>query len=51
MTETWAKDANKAVFILEDVLKDLKHKQKYSFCGDYINLIDKVEQAITLLVG
>lgn len=45
-------DTNKAVFILEDLIKELERRGKNTYAGgNYTEIIDQLEQAVTLLVG
>lgn len=48
---SYEKEANKAVLMLEDLLKKLKRKQKYAYVDKYGEIIDVLEEAIKLLVG
>lgn len=52
MSKIWIDDVNKAVFILESMLGELKRRKKNEFAGgNYTGLIDQLEEAIELLVG
>lgn len=45
-------DANKVVFILEDLIKELERRRRNTYAGgNYTEIIDRLEQAVTLLVG
>ncbi len=45
-------DVNKVVFILEDLIKELERRRRNTYAGgNYTEIIDRLEQAVTLLVG
>ncbi|MDI9386874.1 MAG: hypothetical protein QM387_04730 [Spirochaetota bacterium] len=52
MDREWVKDVNKAVSILEDMLKKYEYKRKNSYNGErYTEIVEELEKAIKLLVG
>ncbi len=47
----YERNVNKAVLMLEDLLKKLRRKQKYAYVDKYGEIIDVLEEVVRLLVG